>query len=61
MPEFRFGTAVLVLAGLSLPGAVGFLNYDTYVLGYAGYLLPLLLAATLGYAIYRRYFLSRWR
>ena len=48
VPEFRFGTAVL---------AVGFLNYDTYVLGYGGYLLPLLLAATLGYAIYRRYFL----
>ena len=58
VPEFRFGTAVLVLAGLLLfPGAVGFLNYDTYVLGYGGYLLPLLLAATLGYAIYRRYFL----
>ena len=49
---------MLVLAGLLLfPGAVGFLNYDTYVLGYGGYLLPLLLAATLGYAIYRRYFL----
>jgi len=58
VPEFRFGSAVLVLAGLLLfPGAVGFLNYDTYVLGYGGYLLPLLLAATLGYAIYRRYFL----
>ena len=37
------------------PGAIGILNYDTYVLGYSGYLLPLLLAATLGYAIYRRY------
>ena len=46
VPEFRFGTAVLVLAGLLLyPGAIGFLNYDTYVLGYSGYLLPLLLAA----------------
>ena len=39
------------------PGAIGFLNYDTYVLGYSGYLLPLLLAAILGYAIYRRYVL----
>ena len=30
VPEFRFGTAVLVLAGLLLyPGAIGFLNYDT--------------------------------
>ena len=53
---------MIVLAGLLLyPGVVGFLNYDTYVLAYAGYLLPLLLAATLCYAIYRRYFLSRWR
>jgi hypothetical protein len=57
MPEFRFGTAMLMLAGLLLyPGAMGFLNDDTYVLGYSGYLLPLLLAAILGYAIYRRYF-----
>jgi hypothetical protein len=56
VPEFRFGTAILALGGLVLyPGAIGILNYDTYVLGYSGYLLPLLLAATLGYAIYRRY------
>jgi hypothetical protein len=59
VPEFRFGTAVLVLAGLLLyPGAIGFLNYDTYVLGYSGYLLPLLLALLLGYAIYGRYVLA---
>ena len=59
VPEFRFGTAVLVLAGLLLyPGAIGFLNYDTYVLGYSGYLLPLLLALILGYAIYGRYVLA---
>ena len=56
VPEFRFGTATLMLAGLGLyPGATGILNYDTYVLGYSGYLLPLLLAATLSYAIYRRH------
>ena len=58
VPEFRFGTAILALGGLVLyPGAIGFLNYDTYILGYSGYLLPLLLAAILGYAIYRRYVL----
>ncbi|WP_051111971.1 hypothetical protein [Hyphomicrobium denitrificans] len=55
--EFRFGTAMLVLAGVLLyPGAVGFLNYDTYVLGYSGYVLPLLLVVLLAYALYRRYF-----
>ena len=58
VPEFRFGTGMLVLAGLLLyPGGVGFLNYDTYVLGYSGYLLPMLLAAILIYAVYRHYFL----
>jgi hypothetical protein len=56
VPEFRFATAVLALGGLVLyPGALGFFNYDTYVLGYSGYLLPLALAAMLGYAVYRRY------
>jgi hypothetical protein len=56
--EFRFGTAVIIFGGVLLyPGAVGFLNYDTYVLGYSGYLLPMLLAAILVYAIYRRFFL----
>ena len=54
--EYRFGTGALVIAGLILyPGATGFLNYDTYVLGYSGYLLPLALVALLAYAIYRRY------
>lgn len=55
--EFRFGTAMLVLTGALLyPGAIGFLNYDTYILGYSGYVLPLLLALLLAYALYRRYF-----
>ncbi|HVX37044.1 MAG TPA: hypothetical protein VHC71_12590 [Hyphomicrobium sp.] len=55
--EFRFGIAILALAGLALyPGAIGFLNYDPYVLGYSGYLLPLVLVAILAYAVYRRYF-----
>lgn len=55
--EFRFGTAILVLAGVLLyPGAVGFLNYDTYVLGYTGYILPLMLVFLLAYALYKRYF-----
>jgi hypothetical protein len=58
VPEFHFGTGMLVLGGLLLyPGAVGFLNYDTYVLGYSGYVLPTLLAAILVYAVYRHYFL----
>lgn len=55
--EFRFGIAMLALAGLALyPGAIGFLNYDPYVLGYSGYLLPLVLVALLAYAVYRRFF-----
>jgi hypothetical protein len=55
--EYRFGTGMLLLGGLALyPGAIGFLNYDTYVLGYSGYVLPVTLAVILGYAIYRRYF-----
>jgi len=55
--EFRFGTAMLVLAGVLLyPGAVGFLNYDPYALGYSGYVLPLGLVVLLAYALYRRYF-----
>jgi hypothetical protein len=54
--EYRFGTGALVIAGLILyPGAVGFLNYDPYVLGYSGYILPLALVALLAYALYRRY------
>lgn len=54
--EFRFGTATLALAGLALyPGAIGFLDYDTYVLGYSGHVLPLALIAVLAYALYRRY------
>ena len=55
-PEYRFGTGALVIAGFILyPGAIGFLNYDTYVLGYSGYVLPLALVALLVYAIFRRY------
>jgi hypothetical protein len=56
--EFRFGTAMLAIGGFFLyPGAIGFLNFDTYVLGYHGYVLPVLLAVILGIAIWRRYFL----
>lgn len=55
--EFRFGTAMLVLIGVLIyPGAVGFLNYDPYALGYSGYVLPLGLILLLGYAVFRRYF-----
>ena len=54
--EFRFGTLVLIIAGLILyPGAIGMINADTYVAGYSGYLLPSALAANLAYAVYRRF------
>jgi len=56
--EFRFGTLMLAVAGLALyPAAVGFLDYDSYVLGYSGYLLPGAIAVVLAYAIYRGYFI----
>jgi MFS family permease len=56
--EFRFGTLMLAVAGLVLyPAAVGFLDYDSYVLGYSGYLLPAAIAVVLAYAIYRGYFI----
>ncbi len=57
--EFRFGTLMLALAGFALyPAAVGFLNTDTYVLGYSGYLLPIAIAIVLGTAILRGYFIT---
>lgn len=55
--EYRFGTGMLVIVGFLLyPASVGFLNYDPYVLGYSGYLLPIALVILLAYALYRRYF-----
>jgi hypothetical protein len=57
--EFRFGTMVLMLVGFVLyPASVGFLDYDTYAIGYGGYLLPAAVAAVLAYAIYRWYLLT---
>ena len=57
--EFRFGTLMIALAGLVLyPASVGFLDYDTYALGYSGYLLPIAIALILGYAVYRGYLLT---
>jgi len=54
--EFRFAALVLAVAGLVLyPAATGFLNYDTYMLGYSGYLLPSTIALTTAYAIFRGY------
>ena len=56
--EFRFGTLMLAIAGLALyPAAVGFLDYDSYVLGYSGYLLPAR-CVVLAYAIYSGYFIT---
>jgi hypothetical protein len=57
--EFRFGTLMLALAGLVLyPASVGFLDYDTYALGYSGYLLPIAIALILAYTVYRGYLLT---
>lgn len=57
--EFRFATTVLAIAGIALyPAAMGFLDYDVYVLGYSGYLLPVAVALVIGYAIFRGYLLT---
>lgn len=57
--EFRFATTVLAIAGVALyPAAMGFLDYDVYVLGYSGYLLPIAVALVIGYAIFRGYLLT---
>jgi hypothetical protein len=57
--EFRFAAVVLALGGLALyPAATGFLNPDTYVIGYNGYVLPALLAAVIAFALYRGFFLT---
>ncbi|MBS0235212.1 MAG: hypothetical protein JSR99_17230 [Proteobacteria bacterium] len=54
--EFRFAALMLAVAGLVLyPAATGFLNYDTYMLGYSGYLLPSATALMMAYAIFRGY------
>jgi len=55
--ECRFATALLAITGFILyPGATGYLDYDTYALGYSGYVLPAALVAILVHALYRRYF-----
>jgi hypothetical protein len=57
--EFRFGTLTVALAGFVLyPASVGFLDYDTYTLGYSGYSLPIAIALVLAYAVYRGYLLT---
>lgn len=59
LPEYRFATLVLAVAGLSLyPGAMGFLDRDPYVVGYSGYLLPSALALVIVYALWRGYLLT---
>jgi hypothetical protein len=57
--EFRFGTLIIALAGFVLyPASVGFLDYDTYALGYSGYSLPIAIALILGYTVYRGFLLT---
>lgn len=57
-PEYRFGAGVLALAGLALyASATGLIDYDAYVLGYDGFVLPAILAAIIAYAAWRRYWI----
>jgi hypothetical protein len=57
--EFRFATLAAALAGLALyPAAMGFFNYDMYVLGFGGYLLPAAVVAVIAYAIFRGYLIT---
>lgn len=59
IPEFRFATAVLATAGLVLyPSATGYIDFDTYTLGYSGYALPTAIAAVIAYALYRGYLIT---
>jgi hypothetical protein len=58
-PEFRFGTFALIVAGLVLyPGAVGIINFDPYVPGYSGLLLPVVVAILMGYMLWRGFYWS---
>jgi hypothetical protein len=57
--ELRFAAVVLAIAGAVLyPSATGFLNADSYTIGFSGYVLPVALCAIIGYAIYRGYLVS---
>jgi hypothetical protein len=57
--EFRFATLAAALAGLALyPAAMGFFDYDMYVLGFGGYLLPATVAGVIAYAIFRGYLVT---
>ncbi len=57
--EFRFATMVLAVAGLVLyPAAAGYLDRDTYVVGYSGYLLPAAVALVIAYSLWRKYFIT---
>jgi hypothetical protein len=57
--EFRFATLTAALAGLALyPAAMGFFDYDMYVLGFGGYLLPSTVAGVIAYAIFRGYLVT---
>ncbi len=59
LAEFRFSGLAAAIAGLVLyPAAAGCINYDTYVWGYAGYLLPAAIAILIAYVIYRGYLVT---
>ncbi len=57
--EYRFATLAAGLAGLVLyPAATGIFDYDTYVWGFSGYLLPVAIAVVIAYAIFRGYLVT---
>jgi hypothetical protein len=58
-PEFRFATAVFAIAGTVLyPAAMGYFDFDPYIVGYSGYLLPTAVALVIAYALFRDYLVS---
>jgi hypothetical protein len=59
IPEFRFATGVLAIAGFVLyPSAMGYFDCDTYTIGFSGYVLPTAIAVLIAYALFRGYLVT---